>query len=380
MKKSLLTSLLLLSAALPAYAEQECTEISSYWLLKAKTPAERSQQAQTLNKRLALIHTRLPAKLPLPQLIFAPEQRLGKVCFPQSYPLENQLALIQKRVFFEIRQPLKGHPDLWTQTGLQGAIIEKITLQPNQTLEIQLKAESAEILARLSAGLEEQQLGLFLDDKLLFAPVVKEIIPQGKFLISGNFKRQELERLAQELELSQEPLEDIELLAIQNRELSQNSLSRLPEPARKLLDKHYPGWTFPNALSAIGQSQYWQEKPDFTPFLVQADFDGNRTEDLAVQIRYPAGSEGPHEAILMLRLLPSGHYLPEVLQEVSAKDMNPWASASLWRYPSGTEMYDFNRQEAFQTTYETLSLSFWGKAAVAWIWNGKGFSEVMIGD
>jgi hypothetical protein len=370
--------------ALPQPVQAACDSYQVEWLLKAPNPEARAQQREALLLRAEYLHALLyPEADSLPQEMASSESNHLKLCFTSKESLRAVLAKInQQQSTFEILQPLKEHANLWAQTGLRSGYIAKVKLQksPEAGLEIQLNADGALILERLTVGLLKQKLGLFLDNKLLLAPKVITVIKDGRLLITGP-QTALFEQLAWKLDLARLPnLDAVELLAISSDSQAQASQRLLPPEVLKLLDKHFPGWSFPSGLAYVGQEQYWREKPDFEPFVVTGDFDGNRLRDLAVLIRHPAGAQGARESILILRQMPSGHYLPEVLEQTEAQNLNAWSGISLWRSPSGEKMYNFEEKKEFITTHDTLSLIVWEKASISWVWTGEAFKEIMTGD
>ncbi|MGE3724977.1 MAG: hypothetical protein AB7I41_05475 [Candidatus Sericytochromatia bacterium] len=364
-------------------AQPTCLGLQTEWLLKGNTTETREQFIQ----RLAYEQQALGQDQEPPQILPHPEADHLLLCLSENYPLMQVLAKRQKKSHFEIRQPMKGTPNFWAPTGLNGSHMLKVTLkkQPEPGVEIQLDPAGSQIFARLSVGLLKQKMGLYLNEQLLMAPHVMSVIADGRILISGS-DLAAMENLAQKLELARLPWPDVELLAIEIGQYSAALQKQVPPELQALLNKHYPGWYFPKGLSAIGQEHYWQEKPPFTPFWIKGDFDGNGTEDHALQIRHPAGKEGSRETILILsRQNPNpgqntAQYLPLVLDQTAPAHLRSWSGASLWRYPTGSKMYNFETEKEFNTPHETLALHFWGKGAMAWIWDGASFKDVTIGD
>lgn len=377
----LLTCLTTLGLSLSAAAQPICLGLQTEWLLKSRSPEGLATLREQLVQRLTLEQQTLGLEQALPQVLPHPEADHLSLCLAENYPLAQILAKRQDTVQFEILQPMKGTPQFWAPTGLNGSQLLKVTLKnPNAPgLEIQLNEAGSKILARLSVGLHKQNIALLLNNRLLMTPQILSFIPDGKVILSGP-NPQELEALAQKLEAARLPWPEAELLAIEIGKYSETLQKQVPPEVTEILDKHYPGWYFPKGLSAIGQEHYWQEKPTFTPYWIKADFDGNGQQDHALQIRHPAGKEGTRETILILRRQNSGQYQPLVLDQTAPAHLRTWSGASLWRYPAGSKMYNFETEKEFLTPQETLALHFWGKGALAWIWNGNSFQEVTIGD
>lgn len=391
MKKStwLLSGLTYLSLCFSASAQPACLGLLTEWQLKAHSPDSHSTLRQQFLERLSQEHQALGLEQDEPQILPHPEPDHLLLCLSENYPLQQVLAKRTQKTSFEIRQPMKGTQDLWAPTGLNGSQLLKVTLkkQPDPGLEIQLDHNGSLILARLSVGLLRQKMGLYLNDQLLIAPQVMSVITDGRLLITGSDLKA-MENLTQKLESARVPWPDVELLAIEVGHYSEALQKQVPPELQALLNKHYPGWYFPKGLSAIGQEHYWQEKPPFTPFWIKGDFDGNGTEDHALQIRHPAGKEGSRETILILSRQKTSQnpgqnasqYLPLVLDQTAPAHLRTWSGASLWRYPAGSKMYNFETKKEFITTHETLALHFWGKGAMAWTWDGTSFKDITIGD
>src|SRR5882762_595693 len=58
----------------------------------------------------------------------------------------------------------------------------------------------------------------------------------------------------------------------------------LPFPVKVMLDKHFPGWKFPEISDEDCQTVKQWDGPDAYPELIQGDFDGDGQIDYAVLI------------------------------------------------------------------------------------------------
>lgn len=377
MRHVLLPLFFSLSLSKAAWATPPCSGLLSHWQLKAASAESRQLQWQNLLKRWQKLRLNTDATT----ATHSPDYSTAQLYLDTEKLTHSTLQQLQQNHRFEIRQPLKGQPEFWSRTGISGPVLEKVQLQQSAqgpVLEFRLSPVYRQLLARLSSGLLGQKLGFYLDQQLLSAPLLKEPILNGYFLVRG-LKPEVAEVLWRNLELSQLPLSDLELLGLESPQWSERSLRQLPEAVLSLLNQHYPGWVFPRGLSAQGAEQYLNGNAELEPFVVRADLDGNRTEDWGLQIHDPTHPEGPREIILIMRQMTSGQYLPEVLKESSLALAPPWAQSSLWLHPSGTQFHVLKNAQPIRATYETLSLNTWGQASVVWLWNGQSFQTLTLG-
>lgn len=99
----------------------------------------------------------------------------------------------------------------WYDTGITGKDFAGTALEgqdcqtaPTQTarewyLDLTLTAEGKEKLAKITTELEGQNIGIFAEDMLVFAPIITRPVTDGQLEISAGMKKPEVQRLAQKL-------------------------------------------------------------------------------------------------------------------------------------------------------------------------------------
>ena len=103
-------------------------------------------------------------------------------------------------------QPLQLHIKVreasgWLPLPFRKADLEQVSISEGYPLALRLRftPEATTRFARVSEQYVGETLGIFLDDKLLAAPVIQEPITGGEASIHGQFSRGELELLVQQL-------------------------------------------------------------------------------------------------------------------------------------------------------------------------------------
>lgn len=102
---------------------------------------------------------------------------------------------------------------------LQSAALEFASAQSGQLsneplVSVQFNAEGGQLFGEITRENVGRQLGIFLDEELISAPVINEPIPGGTAIISGGFTPEEARALAQNLNFGALPL-PIELQSTQ---------------------------------------------------------------------------------------------------------------------------------------------------------------------
>ncbi len=87
-------------------------------------------------------------------------------------------------------------------------------LSNEPVVQLQFNDKGKEIFAKMTKENVGKIFGIFLDGRLISAPVIREAIPNGKAIISGNFKPTEARELVRNLNLGALPV-PIELLSSQ---------------------------------------------------------------------------------------------------------------------------------------------------------------------
>lgn len=119
--------------------------------------------------------------------------------------------------------PLAAKPGLFQAAAISGKHIEKAQLQfgagssnlaNEATVVLNFNAEGKEIFANLTRDNVGSPFGIFLDDVLISIPVIREAIPDGTAVISGNFTPEAARELVRNLNFGALPV-PIELLSTQ---------------------------------------------------------------------------------------------------------------------------------------------------------------------
>jgi protein-export membrane protein SecD len=105
--------------------------------------------------------------------------------------------------------------DLYTETGLTGAYLKNAQLQfgngtqyapAEPVVLVNFNEEGRELFAQITRDNVGQQLAIFLDGEVISTPVIREAIPNGTAVVSGNFIAEEARALVQDLNLGALPV------------------------------------------------------------------------------------------------------------------------------------------------------------------------------
>ena len=103
---------------------------------------------------------------------------------------------------------LADHPEFFQATGLTGGFLQHSQLQfgsgstgvPSQpTVSLQFNSEGKDLFAKITRENVGKVLGIFLDGKIITAPVINEEISGGNAQISGHFTPEEAKTLVRNL-------------------------------------------------------------------------------------------------------------------------------------------------------------------------------------
>lgn len=92
----------------------------------------------------------------------------------------------------------------WIPTDLKGQYVKAARLSFDPTtgqpqVQLEFNGEGADIFAKLTEENVGKQIGIFIDNNLISAPVVNEKIPSGNAVINGQFTIDEAKALAQNI-------------------------------------------------------------------------------------------------------------------------------------------------------------------------------------
>jgi len=96
-----------------------------------------------------------------------------------------------------------GEPQ-WLNTNLSGKHLKRADVQFDQTagspqVSLEFNDEGKTLFKELTQKNINKRIAIFLDGQIISAPVVNEVIPEGKAVITGNFSLAEAKLLAQRL-------------------------------------------------------------------------------------------------------------------------------------------------------------------------------------
>jgi hypothetical protein len=138
----------------------------------------------------------------------------------------------------------------------------------------------------------------------------------------------------------------------------------LPGGIRVWLDHAYPGWRVAPAAPQIdewfrGYRLSWQ------PSAVQADFNGDRVPDWAVQILTPARRQ-----LVIAFLANRDQWQPHTLAD---DPEDPYTYLIL--YKKGEKDFDFERMKPFRYSSDALGILYFHKTAVTLTWRDTGWKK-----
>ena len=93
---------------------------------------------------------------------------------------------------------------VWIPSELKGQYVQSASLSFDQQtsqpqVQLQFTSEGGDIFAKLTEQNVGKQIGIFVDNNLISAPVVNEKIPSGSAVINGQFSVDEAKKLAQNI-------------------------------------------------------------------------------------------------------------------------------------------------------------------------------------
>lgn len=105
------------------------------------------------------------------------------------------------------------------ETGLTGKFLERAAVEFDQTsgapaVSVQFNPEGKALFGKITEQNVGRNLAIFLDGRIISAPVIREQIPDGKAQISGGFTPDEAKQLVRDLNYGALPL-PVELLSTQ---------------------------------------------------------------------------------------------------------------------------------------------------------------------
>jgi hypothetical protein len=140
----------------------------------------------------------------------------------------------------------------------------------------------------------------------------------------------------------------------------------LPEAARQVLDKQYPGWRLAEVAPQI-EEWFRGYKFHYRPNLLAADFDGDGREDYAVEIRIPSDAKNQFVLALMRRGAGYEHYL------LSKDVADPFVFLLL--YEKGSKDFDFAAGKPFRYAHDACGVMYFDHTPVVYMYRRGKFQR-----
>ncbi|HEX8150037.1 MAG TPA: hypothetical protein VF591_22835 [Pyrinomonadaceae bacterium] len=154
---------------------------------------------------------------------------------------------------------------------------------------------------------------------------------------------------------------------------------RLPEAINSTLNRKFPGWRFSEV--SVEVRQFFGERfPDARPDLIEGDFDGNGRTDYAVLIEHTnfnkSGKTFTHVVELLAFLKRGTKYKLYTLKESAPATPELYLTLA----GKGSEGRSFHTQSRFRYPYDSITVSYFGKAGGTYIFRRGRFRYVYESD
>jgi hypothetical protein len=163
-------------------------------------------------------------------------------------------------------------------------------------------------------------------------------------------------------------------LAGTNPAQEENLKVELPIAARRILDKKYLGWKFPEVNDEIRQ---FLKKSDEELNLVQGDFDGNGWQDYALKIahgiEYDNGGRAYPKTHFIALLQKAGKYKLHIVDTDGGGDF-----LAVWK--KGDRGYSYETQKHFIFANDAVEAIIFEKAGVSYVFEKGKFRAIVTGD
>jgi preprotein translocase subunit SecD len=110
-------------------------------------------------------------------------------------------------------QTKETKPEDFTDTGLNGSMLQNATIQFDQNtgsnkpiIGLKFNTEGSDLFAKITKENVGRVLGIFLDGKLIEAPSIREQIPNGQAVITGDFTLDQAKEIVRNLNYGALPL------------------------------------------------------------------------------------------------------------------------------------------------------------------------------
>ncbi|MEB3195580.1 MAG: protein translocase subunit SecD [Candidatus Sericytochromatia bacterium] len=126
--------------------------------------------------------------------------RARKADFPEGKPAPKSLQpkTVLSKTPSGKPDPLKNKEEDWVLTGVEGRMITSARVEPmgsSWAVTADFNSDGATVVADVSRKLLGKPMAIFLDDKLMSAPVVQSELTTGNVQITGNFDVKEANEL-----------------------------------------------------------------------------------------------------------------------------------------------------------------------------------------
>ncbi len=139
----------------------------------------------------------------------------------------------------------------------------------------------------------------------------------------------------------------------------------LPQPVLQLLASRYPGWKEPVLLDIAKENASGKAQG---PLTVQADFNGDTLQDIALQIQHG------QDVVIMALLQDSGSWqLHELKKDILFNDRGTYKSPyHLYLTQTGEQLYNYDSNKNFTTEHDAVSVSI-SNSTITYLYEGNKF-------
>jgi hypothetical protein len=157
----------------------------------------------------------------------------------------------------------------------------------------------------------------------------------------------------------------------------QRANNELPNEIKVILNTQYPGWQFVDNyyIFDFENEMLKKQRYSFDPNFIIGDFNEDANQDFAIQIAIPRLSDSTE--LFLVFLLDSEGFKQHVLdsaQYYSKSDMYLWLSKK------GTKGYNFDLDTSFVFPKDAVTIEYWERASVTYLYSRGSFERIITGD
>ena len=151
----------------------------------------------------------------------------------------------------------------------------------------------------------------------------------------------------------------------------------LPNEIKESLNRQYPGWTFVDNYYIFNFENKMLEKKQypFDPNFIIGDFDANNHQDYSIQIVVP---RLPDSIEYFLAFLWNSEGYKQHILDSTEHFYEP--DMYLWLIRKGTKGYDFDMDSTFMFPKDAISIKYWERASVSYLYSQGAFNKINTGD